>query len=195
MVVVEAVIHLQSFSWNQLTRTNLLTTRKSLTVPWVSAQALHEKVTSSRQFARDMRKIWNNCISTIRTCLRFGMLPRAARTTLPTSGPGLSRKIPAAGGPSIPTISAIPHDRNDSDTYNVWDQVLCVSFEEGSFERWHCPACKPKLKTVEGTRMLSAAENAARKCAELGGVPRKKLKQTMVVKWSGLGYEHCTWET
>jgi hypothetical protein len=43
--------------------------------------------------------------------------------------------------------------------------------------------------------MLSAAENAARKCAELGGVPRKKLKQTMVVKWSGLGYEHCTWET
>jgi len=62
---------------------------------------------------------------------------------------------------------------------------------------WHCPDCKPKLKSVKGFRMLSAvAENAARKRAELGDLPKKKVKQTMfLVKWAGLGYEFCTWET
>jgi len=62
---------------------------------------------------------------------------------------------------------------------------------------WHCPDCKPKLKSVKGIRMLSAvAENAAHKRAELGDLPKKKIKQTMyLVKWAGLGYEFCTWET
>lgn len=45
--------------------------------------------------------------------------------------------------------------------------------------------------------MLSAvAEHAARKRAELGDLPKKKITQTMfLVKWAGLGYEFCTWET
>lgn len=62
---------------------------------------------------------------------------------------------------------------------------------------WHCPECKPKLKTAKGIRMLSAvAENAARKRAELGDIPKKKMKQSMfLVKWKNLGYEFCTWET
>ncbi len=62
---------------------------------------------------------------------------------------------------------------------------------------WHCPDCKPKLKSVRGVRMMSAvAEQAARKRAELGDTPKRKVKQTMyLVKWAGLGYEHCTWET
>lgn len=62
---------------------------------------------------------------------------------------------------------------------------------------WHCPDCKIRLKSVKGGRMLSAiAENAARKRAELGDLPKKRLKQTMyLVKWAGLGYEFCTWET
>ena len=62
---------------------------------------------------------------------------------------------------------------------------------------WHCRDCKPKLKSVKGIRMLSAvAENAARKRAELGDLPKKKVKQIMyLVKWKGLGYEFCTWET
>lgn len=62
---------------------------------------------------------------------------------------------------------------------------------------WHCPDCKPKLATVKGVRMLSAvSEQAARKRAELGDTPKKKIKQKMyLVKWAGLGYEFCTWET
>jgi hypothetical protein len=45
--------------------------------------------------------------------------------------------------------------------------------------------------------MLSAiAENAARKRAEYGDLPKKIVKQTrFLVKWAGLGYEFCTWET
>jgi hypothetical protein len=62
---------------------------------------------------------------------------------------------------------------------------------------WHCPDCKPKLKSAKGSRMLSAiAENAARKRAELGDIPSKKTNRTMyLVKWKGLGYEFCTWES
>jgi hypothetical protein len=62
---------------------------------------------------------------------------------------------------------------------------------------WHCPDCKPKMKTVKGVRMMSAiSEQAARKRAELGDTPKRKVKQTMyLVKWAGLGYEYCTWET
>ena len=45
--------------------------------------------------------------------------------------------------------------------------------------------------------MYSAvAEQAARRRAELGDVPKKHTKETMyLVKWAGLGYEFCTWET
>ena len=45
--------------------------------------------------------------------------------------------------------------------------------------------------------MLSAmSEQAGRKRAELGEIPTRKVKQTMyLVKWAGLGYEFCTWET
>lgn len=62
---------------------------------------------------------------------------------------------------------------------------------------WHCPECKPKLRTAKGARMLSAvAENAARKRADLGDTPKRKVKEMMyLVKWAGLGYEYCTWET
>jgi hypothetical protein len=39
-------------------------------------------------------------------------------------------------------------------------------------------------------------EQAARKRAEMGDIPKKQVKQKMfLVKWAGLGYEHCTWET
>jgi SNF2 family DNA or RNA helicase len=62
---------------------------------------------------------------------------------------------------------------------------------------WHCPDCKPRLKSARGLRMMSAtAEQAARKRAELGDTPKKQVKQKMfLVKWAGLGYEYCTWET
>ncbi len=62
---------------------------------------------------------------------------------------------------------------------------------------WHCPACAPKIGKSRTVTILSAVtEQAARKRAEIGDIPKKQVKQKMfLVKWAGLGYEHCTWET
>jgi len=62
---------------------------------------------------------------------------------------------------------------------------------------WHCPECTRKIKKDPSARLLSAvAEHAARKRAELGDIPTKKITQIKyLVKWAGLGYENCSWET
>ena len=62
---------------------------------------------------------------------------------------------------------------------------------------WHCPTCAPKVGKNRTVAFLSAVtEQAAKKRAEMGDVPKKQVKQKMfLVKWAGLGYEHCTWET
>lgn len=62
---------------------------------------------------------------------------------------------------------------------------------------WHCPDCAKRIKKDPGSRLLSAAaEHAAKKRAELGDIPTKKIVEVKyLVKWAGLGYEHCTWET
>ncbi|KAL7553315.1 hypothetical protein ACHAWF_016591 [Thalassiosira exigua] len=62
---------------------------------------------------------------------------------------------------------------------------------------WHCPTCAPKVGKNRTVSILSAVtEQAARKRAEMGDIPKKQVKQRMfLVKWAGLGYEHCTWET
>jgi len=62
---------------------------------------------------------------------------------------------------------------------------------------WHCPECINLVAHNDRVRMLSAlSEQAAKRRAELGDVPRKKVKRKMfLVKWAGLGYEFCTWET
>ena len=62
---------------------------------------------------------------------------------------------------------------------------------------WHCVECARKIKKDPSARMLSAiSEQAARKRAELGDIPKKReFRKKYLVKWAGLGYEHCTWET
>lgn len=62
---------------------------------------------------------------------------------------------------------------------------------------WHCPSCAPKIGKNRSVTILSAvSEQAAKKRAMMGDIPKKPVKQKMfLVKWAGLGYEHCTWET
>ncbi len=58
--------------------------------------------------------------------------------------------------------------------------------------RW----ANPKARPWETKNDLSEVELAARKRAELGDIPMKKvIIKKYLVKWAGLGYEHCTWET
>jgi Chromo (CHRromatin Organisation MOdifier) domain len=75
--------------------------------------------------------------------------------------------------------------------------IECLKLTAVPDGAWHCPECKPRLKKVKEISLMSAvSEAAARKKAELGDVPKKKVNRTMyLVKWAGLGYEFCTWET
>ncbi|KAL3945244.1 MAG: hypothetical protein SGBAC_000655 [Bacillariaceae sp.] len=71
--------------------------------------------------------------------------------------------------------------------YHEW----VLGFRE-KYLRWADPRARP----WEGEHNITDAEAAARKRAELGDTPKKNVKQTMyLVKWNGLGYEFCTWET
>jgi hypothetical protein len=74
--------------------------------------------------------------------------------------------------------------------------IECLKLKAVPDGAWHCPECKPRLKKVKEIGLMSAvSEAAARKKAELGDVPKKKVNRTMyLVKWAGLGYEFCTWE-
>lgn len=75
--------------------------------------------------------------------------------------------------------------------------IECLKLQFVPDGAWHCQECKHRLKKVKEISLMSAvSEAAARKKAELGDVPKKKVSRTMfLVKWAGLGYEFCTWET
>lgn len=60
---------------------------------------------------------------------------------------------------------------------------------------WHCPDCAPKVAQNRGLPS-AASEQAAKRRADLGEIPKKKVTvKKFLVKWAGLGYEHCSWET
>mmetsp|Transcript_3607 Transcript_3607/g.9944 ORF Transcript_3607/g.9944 Transcript_3607/m.9944 type:complete len:2529 (-) Transcript_3607:88-7674(-) len=114
------------------------------------------KYQAPEQFARDMRKIWNNC------------------------------KIYNMHGSAIWHVADYMSKLFER-LYHAW-----VLDFRNKYVRWAEPRARPWDQPFK----LSVAEKAARKRAELGDVPKKKMKQIMyLVKWSGLGYEHCTWET
>ena len=58
---------------------------------------------------------------------------------------------------------------------------------------WHCPRCRTK----DTQRLLSAAdESVSRRKATESEVPQKTVfEKRFLVKWRGLGYADCSWET
>lgn len=166
------------------------------------------------QFARDMRKIWNNCkiynqhgsaiwhvadymskqFERLYHAWVLEFRERYIRWSDPRSRPWEHTCRRHDGSCKTTDDLMVLCDHCDA-MYGI--RCLQPPLKKIPTKAWHCPDCKPKLKTAKGIRMLSAvAENAARKRAELGDLPRKKVKQTMfLVKWAGLGYEFCTWET
>ena len=173
-----------------------------------------KKYQAPEQFARDMRKIWNNCkIYNLHESMiwhvadymakQFERLyhawvldfrERYLRWADPRARPWEPSCRITDGKCGTPESEMAQCDHCDA-MYSI--KCLPTPLKKVPSKAWYCPECKPKLKSIKGSRMLSAvAENAARKRAELGDVPKKTIKQTMyLVKWAGLGYEHCTWET
>ncbi len=71
-------------------------------------------------------------------------------------------------------------------------QEWVIAFRN-KYLRWANPEARPW--ETNGSH-ISDVELAARKRAELGDIPMKKvIIKKYLVKWAGLGYEHCTWET
>uniref|UniRef100_A0A7S2Y8H3 Uncharacterized protein n=1 Tax=Entomoneis paludosa TaxID=265537 RepID=A0A7S2Y8H3_9STRA len=173
-----------------------------------------KKYQAPEQFARDMRKIWNNCkiynmhgsaiwhvadymskqFERLYHAWVLEYRERYLRWAEPRARPWEHSCRAHDGKCGTNDHEMVLCDHCDA-MYGI--KCLAPPLKKVPSRAWHCPECKPKLKSVKGARMLSAvAENAARKRAELGDVPKKKVKQTMyLVKWSGLGYENCTWET
>ncbi|GKY91232.1 hypothetical protein MPSEU_000095800 [Mayamaea pseudoterrestris] len=173
-----------------------------------------KKYFAVEQFARDMRRIWNNCkvynqhgsaiwhvadymskqFERLYHAWVLEFRERYLRWADPRARPWELSCRKHDGKCATPDDQMVLCDHCDA-SYGF--KCVDPQLKKTPKKAWHCPDCKPKLKSVKGARMLSAvAENAARKRAELGDIPKKKSKQTMyLVKWAGLGYEFCTWET
>ena len=173
-----------------------------------------KKYQAPEQFARDMRKIWNNCkiynqhgsaiwhvadymskqFERLYNAWVLEFRERYLRWADPRARPWEPSCRVTDGKCGTPPSELVLCDHCDA-MYGI--KCLKPPLKKVPTKAWHCPECKPKLKSAKGARMLSAvAEHAARKRAEYGDLPKKKIKQTMfLVKWAGLGYEFCTWET
>jgi len=173
-----------------------------------------KKYQMPEQFARDMRKIWNNCKIYNRhgsaiwhvadyMSKQFERLyhawvqefrERYLRWAHPRARPWENTCREHDGKCNTKDKDLVLCDHCDA-AYGY----KCTTPPPDEIPRgiWHCPDCTKKLRSGRGVRMLSAmSEQAARKRAELGEIPKRKVKQTMyLVKWAGLGYEFCTWET
>jgi len=173
-----------------------------------------KKYQMPEQFARDMRKIWNNCKIYNRhgsaiwhvadyMSKQFERLyhawvqqfrERYLRWANPRARPWDHTCRLTDGKCNTKEDDLVLCDHCDA-AYGI--KCLKPPLDKLPTGIWHCPDCAKKLRSVRGVQMLSAAsEQAARKRAEYGEVPTRKVKRIMyLVKWAGLGYEHCTWES
>ena len=174
----------------------------------------NRKYQMPEQFARDMRKIWNNCKIYNRhgsaiwhvadyMSKQFERLymawvqafrERYLRWANPRARPWEHTCRASDGKCETKEEDLIICDHCDA-AYGI--KCLKPPLEELPTGPWLCPDCAKKSKSVRGGQMLSAiSEQAARKRAEYGEIPTRKVKRNMyLVKWQGLGYEHCTWES
>lgn len=172
------------------------------------------KYMAPEQFARDMRRVWNNCkiynqhgsaiwhvadymskqFERLYHAWVLEFRERYLRWADPRARPWEHSCRVHDGKCGTPDDKMVLCDHCDG-MYGL--KCLTPPLKKVPSKAWHCPDCKPKLRSAKGARMLSAvAENAARKRAEFGDLPTKKITQTMfLVKWQGLGYEFCSWET
>mmetsp|Transcript_5980 Transcript_5980/g.11311 ORF Transcript_5980/g.11311 Transcript_5980/m.11311 type:complete len:2522 (+) Transcript_5980:139-7704(+) len=173
-----------------------------------------KKYMGPENFARDMRKIWSNCkvynqhgsaiwyvadymskqFERLYAAWVLAYRDRYLRWADPKARPWEPTCRVCDGKCKSPDEKMVLCDHCDShNSMSCLDPPL-TEVPKGV---WHCPECAKKIKKDPSARLLSAvAEQGARKRAELGDVPMKKIIQTKyLVKWAGLGYEHCTWET
>lgn len=172
----------------------------------------YSKYFQHMKFANDMRKIWRNCkiYNLYQSQIWYSahalslMFERLFQGWVVSYADGLIDIDDPVGRPWEPTCRVCLDDSNDEDL------MLCDHCDAA----YHIYCLKPKLKQVPdgpwicnrctawfaktGKKMLSAtAEDEARQYAE-GAKTRKVVKvrkKKYLVKWRGLSYRDCTWET
>lgn len=180
----------------------------------VREKAKNKKYQGPENFARDMRKIWNNCkvynqhgsaiwyvadymskqFERLYTAWVLAFREKFVRWATPSARPWDPSCRVCDGKCKTPDEKMVLCDHCESHNSLGCLRPPLKQVPKGV---WHCNDCKKKMQRDPGTRLSSSmSEIAARKRAELGDIPTKKITQTKyLVKWAGLGYEHCTWET
>lgn len=164
------------------------------------------------KFANDMRKIWKNCkvYNLYQSQIWYSahalslLFERLFQSWVVMYSDGSIDFTEPIGRPWEPACRVCLQEENDPDL------MLCDHCDAA----YHIYCLRPKLKQVpdgpwvcarctawfakSGKKMLSAtAEDEARQYAE-GAKTRKVIKvkkKKYLVKWRGLSYRECTWET
>lgn len=172
----------------------------------------YNKYMAYRQFAQDMRKVWRNCKqyndyhSSIWLCanylsIYFERLYQAWVMSFMDGSISLAESI---GRPWESSCRTCLKENND-------DQILLCDHCDAAFhvyclrpplasvpeDAWMCRRCL-KWLAKSGAKVLSAtAEEEARNMVD-GASSRKTIRvkrKKYLVKWRGLSYRECTWET
>eukprot|EP00590_Aulacoseira_subarctica_P008985 CAMPEP_0172436642 /NCGR_PEP_ID=MMETSP1064-20121228/71832_1 /TAXON_ID=202472 /ORGANISM="Aulacoseira subarctica , Strain CCAP 1002/5" /LENGTH=1684 /DNA_ID=CAMNT_0013185059 /DNA_START=511 /DNA_END=5562 /DNA_ORIENTATION=- len=178
----------------------------------IRAKLEKKKYLAPENFARDVRKVWQNCkvynqhgsaiwhvadymskqFERLFHAWVLAFRNRYLRWANPKARPWEAACRSCDGKCNPSESQMIMCDHCDA-VYGL----SCIPLAEVPSGVWHCPECCGIVAHHDKVRMMSAlSEHAARKRAEVGDIPKKLIKRKMVlVKWAGLGYEHCTWET
>ena len=165
-----------------------------------------------RGFLRDMRLIWQNCKAynlyksqIWLTAHAFSlMFERLYQAWVTSYSDGKIRFEDPLGQPWQSSCRKCLEDENDGDlmlcdhcdaAYHIYClKPKLTKVPEGS---WICKRCTEWFERT-GAPMLSATmEDEARHIAETAGYRKiiKIKKKKYLVKWRGLSYKECTWET
>jgi len=168
-------------------------------------------------FARDMRKIWKNCkiynkhgtaiwhvadymsklFERLYSAWVIGFRDDStAKWALKTSRPW-EPTCRGCDGKCESSIANPAKEVVECDHCNAKYNIACLTPKLKKIPAgvWHCPRCQ--TLGMEAERLLSRVDEdrCKHKCNE-EEIPKKWIDQHMyLVKWKGLGYADCTWET
>jgi hypothetical protein len=172
----------------------------------------YSKYNQHRQFANDMRKVWRNCkmYNVYKSPIWYSanylamLFERLYQSWVVSYSDGTVPMSNALARPWEQSCRVCLKDNHEEklilcDHCDANYHVYCLSPPLSSVpeDAWMCQRCL-KWLARSGAKVLSAtAEEEAKTLVE--GATSKKIirvkKKKYLVKWAGLSYKECTWET
>ncbi|CAN0169884.1 unnamed protein product, partial [Ectocarpus fasciculatus] len=171
------------------------------------------KTWTTSKFAGDVRLIWKNCKiynlhkSQIWHCAHTLSLQfeRLYQSWVLRFSDGLTPLMDPVSRPWEPSCPVCLRDDNEEKTMlcdhcDAPFHIYCLrpklsSIPEGA---WTCPHCIEWISRTGAKALSAASEEEARKATEQTSAVIKVVrvrKKKYLVKWRGLSYQDCTWET